>query len=129
MLGRHYALKGIVEHGNKLGRTIGYPTANLAPEHTEQIIPAIGIYAVYAIHEGEQYTAMLSIGYNPTVTDKKELRIEANIFDFDKDIYGDELEIVFIKRLRDEQKFASLDALKEQLHKDKEETSKAVIKQ
>ena len=65
---------------------------------------------------------MLSIGYNPTVTDKKELRIEANIFDFDKDIYGDELTLIFVKRLRDEQKFESLDALVAQLHKDKEET-------
>jgi riboflavin kinase / FMN adenylyltransferase len=126
MLGRNYSLKGTVVHGNKLGRTLGYPTANLHPMEHEQIIPAIGIYAIQAAHRGIQYNGMLSIGYNPTVTDKKELRIEANLFDFDKDIYGDTLEISFIKKLRDEQKFDSLEALKEQLHKDKEETKKAI---
>ena len=126
MLGRSYLLAGTVMHGNKLGRTLGYPTANLQPADPDQIIPAIGIYAIKAIHAGQTYNAMLSIGYNPTVTDKKELRIEANLFDFDKEIYGDTLEICFIKKLRDEQKFDSLDALKEQLHKDKEETLRIV---
>lgn len=126
MLGRNYVLSGIVVHGNQLGRTIGYPTANLQPSDTEQIIPGIGIYAIYAIHDNIQYSAMLSIGYNPTVTDKKELRIEANIFDFDKDIYGQPLTIVFIKRLRGEEKFSSLEALKGQLHKDKEVTLKVI---
>ncbi|MCW3123207.1 MAG: bifunctional riboflavin kinase/FAD synthetase [Flavipsychrobacter sp.] len=126
MLGRNYTLKGTVVHGNKLGRTIGYPTANLQPTDAEQIVPGIGIYAIRIIHDGAQYNAMLSIGYNPTVTDKKELRIEANIFDFDKDIYGQDLELVFIKRLRGEEKFASLDALKAQLHKDKEDTLEVI---
>lgn len=119
MLGRDYSLRGTVVHGNKLGRTLGYPTANIQPLEKEQIVPALGIYAIRAIHYGHQYNGMLSIGYNPTVTDKKELRIEANLFDFDKDIYGDTLEIFFLKKLRDEQKFDSLEALKEQLHKDK----------
>ncbi len=122
MLGRNYSIKGTVVHGNKLGRTIGYPTANMQPNDAEQIIPAIGVYAIQAIHNDTRYDAMMSIGFNPTVTDKKELRIEANLFDFDKDIYGDELEIIFIKRLRNEQKFASLDALITQLHQDKEDT-------
>lgn len=126
MLGRNYSLSGVVVHGNQLGRTIGYPTANLQPSDTEQIIPGIGIYAIYAIYDGIQYSAMLSIGYNPTVTDKKELRIEANIFDFDKDIYGQQLTIVFIKRLRGEEKFSSLDALTDQLHKDKEDTLQVI---
>ncbi len=126
MLGRNYSLKGTVVHGNKLGRTLGYPTANLQPTDSDQIVPAIGIYAIKALHNNTTYNAMLSIGYNPTVTDKKELRIEANIFDFDKDIYGDELEIRFIKKLRDEQKFDSLEALIDQLHKDKEETLKVL---
>jgi riboflavin kinase/FMN adenylyltransferase len=126
MLGRHYSLKGTVVHGNKIGRTLGYPTANLHPLETEQIIPALGIYAIQAIHNNTQYTGMMSIGYNPTVTDKKELRIEANLFDFDKDIYGDELEIIFVKKIRDEQKFDSLDILVRQLHKDKEETIKVL---
>ncbi|MES2703850.1 MAG: bifunctional riboflavin kinase/FAD synthetase [Bacteroidota bacterium] len=124
MLGRNYSIKGTVVHGNKLGRTIGYPTANLQPLDADQIIPAIGIYAITAVHDKETYKGMLSIGYNPTVTDKKELRIEANLFDFDKDIYDSILELQFVKRLRDELKFESLDALVVQLHNDKEETLK-----
>lgn len=121
MLGRHYSLRGTVVHGNKLGRTLGYPTANLQPTNAEQIIPAIGIYAIQAIHNGNRYNGMLSIGVNPTVTDKKELRIEANLFDFDKDIYDNELELVFVKRLRNEQKFDSLDSLVAQIHQDKKD--------
>lgn len=122
MLGRPYTLKGTVVHGEKLGRTIGYPTANIEPLDADQVLPANGIYAIRAIHENITYNGMLSIGYNPTVTDKKELKTEANLFDFDKDIYGDTLEIAFIRKLRDEQKFASLAALKDQLHKDKNES-------
>jgi riboflavin kinase / FMN adenylyltransferase len=126
MLCRNYSLKGTVVHGNKLGRTLGYPTANLHPQDTEQILPPIGIYAIHAVHNGTQYNGMLSIGYNPTVTDKKELRIEANLFDFDKEIYGDSMELLFIKKIREEQRFESLDALKAQLHKDKEEVDKLI---
>jgi riboflavin kinase/FMN adenylyltransferase len=122
MLGRPYSLQGTVAHGNKLGRTLGYPTANLDPNDPQQIIPAVGIYAIRVVHKGKTYNGMLSIGYNPTVTDKKELRIEANIFDFNMSIYDDELELLFVKRLRDELKFDSLDALVQQLHKDKEDT-------
>ncbi len=119
MLNRKYTLKGTVVHGNKLGRTIGYPTANLEPVDKDQIVPAIGIYAIKARLGTEYYDGMLSIGYNPTVTNKKEIKIEANLFDFDADIYGHELELYFVSRLRDEQKFASLDDLKHQLHLDK----------
>ncbi|PQJ08892.1 riboflavin biosynthesis protein RibF [Flavipsychrobacter stenotrophus] len=122
MLARDYSLKGTVVHGNKLGRTIGYPTANLQLLDNEQIMPAIGVYAIRARYKGVLYGAMMSIGYNPTVTDKKEVRIEANLFDFDMDIYGDELEIIFVKRLRNEQKFDSLEALVEQIHQDKRDT-------
>ena len=122
MLGRAYAVRGCVVHGNKLGRTIGYPTANLQPQDPEQLVPGVGIYAIRALHNGTRYDGMLSIGYNPTVTDKKEIKIEANLFDFDKDIYGDILEIQFIRKLRDEQKFPSLEALMQQLHQDKKDT-------
>ena len=126
MLGRNYSMKGVVKHGNKLGRTLGYPTANLQPTEPDQIIPALGIYAITATYDNNTYNGMLSIGYNPTVTDKKELRIEANLFDFDKDIYGDLIEISFVKKLRDEQKFESIEALKQQLHKDKKDTLKVL---
>jgi len=122
MLGRNYSLTGMVVHGNKLGKTLGYPTANLEPNEPEQVIPAMGIYAVQASHNGNLYNGMMSIGYNPTVTDKKELKIEANLFDFDREIYGEALEIFFVKKLRDEQKFESLEALIRQLDEDKKTT-------
>jgi riboflavin kinase/FMN adenylyltransferase len=128
MLGRYYTLGGLVIHGNKLGRTIGYPTANLQPEDADQILPAIGVYAIRATYNGISYDGMLSIGYNPTVTDKKELRIEANLFDFDLDIYGQRLDIVFIEKLRNEQKFASLEELILQLHRDKEDTMRLLAR-
>ncbi|MBC7554374.1 MAG: bifunctional riboflavin kinase/FAD synthetase [Taibaiella sp.] len=126
MLGRQYPVKGTVVHGRKLGRTIGYPTVNLEPLDAEQIIPAMGIYAIQAIHNAQLYNGMLSIGFNPTVTDKKELKIEANLFDFDQEIYGDEIEIAFVKKLRDERKFDSLESLRRQLHADKQDSLKVL---
>ncbi len=126
MLGRDYSFTGTVMHGHKLGRTIGYPTANLKPVDPEQIIPAIGIYAIQALYNGTMYNGMMSIGYNPTVTDTKSIKLEANLFDLEEDLYGAELEISFIKRIRDEQKFDSIEALKQQLHKDKEDVLKII---
>ncbi len=126
MLGRFYSLAGTVIHGNKLGRTIGYPTANIHPDNSEQLIPGRGIYAVRVNWNGERYKGMLSIGYNPTVTDKKVLRIEVNIFDFDEDIYEQQLEIEFVSYLRAEEKFESIDVLKQYLHKDKKMALKAL---
>ena len=122
MLGRPYGVTGTVAHGNKLGRTIGYPTANLSPTEPDQLLPGNGIYAILATFNGRTHKGMASIGYNPTVTDKKELRIEGNLFDFAADIYGETITFHFIKRLRDEQKFDSLAALTHQLHLDKENT-------
>lgn len=122
MLGRYYTLKGLVVHGKKLGRQLGYPTANLQPLDPDQVIPGIGIYAVRASVAGVQYDAMLSVGYNPTVNSEKVLHIEANLFGFDADIYGQELELTFVQRLRGEQKFDSLDALIAQLHEDKRQS-------
>jgi len=126
MLGRSYSISGTVVEGSKLGRTIGYPTANIRHSEPEQILPGIGIYAVRVKWQGQTFKGMLSIGYNPTVTDDKSIKIEVNIFDFDKDIYGDMLEVEFIARLRDEEKFNSINALKEQLHKDKEAAEAAL---
>jgi len=126
MLGRSYGIAGKVVEGAKLGRTIGYPTANIEPLDAEQILPGKGIYAARVNFRGNIYDAMLSIGYNPTVTDKKELKIEVHIFSFSESIYGEELEIFFIRYLRTEEKFDSLDALKEQLHKDKEAALQAL---
>lgn len=119
MIGRPYSLTGTVVHGAQLGRNIGYPTANIEPADKDQIIPGNGVYAVKVKINGIEHSGMLNIGIRPTVSNETKLHIEANIFDFDNDIYGKEIEILFITRLRDESKFESLDALKEQLGKDK----------
>jgi riboflavin kinase / FMN adenylyltransferase len=120
MLGRPYSLFGKVISGAQLGRTINYPTANILPSDHEQLIPANGVYAVLVKWQGKEYKAMLNIGYRPTVSKDILLHIEAHLFDFDTDIYGEHLDVLFIERLRDEQKFPSIDALKAQLDKDKE---------
>lgn len=119
MLGRDHNIRGIVVRGAQLGRTIGYPTANIRLNEAEQIIPGVGIYAVRVIQDGIQYGGMLSIGYNPTVTTDRTIKIEVHIFDFNKDIYDTMIEVSFVARLRDEVKFSGLEALKEQLHQDK----------
>lgn len=127
MMGRGYSLKGIVVTGNQLGRTIGYPTANLRLIDTDQLMPSLGIYGVQVRYKEELLGGMLSIGYNPTVTDQKTIKIEVNLFDFNKDIYGDPLELIFIGYMRGEQKFESLQALTIQLKKD-EEMAKSILK-
>lgn len=116
-LGHAYSLQGTVVEGNKLGRTIGYPTANVEVGDKHKLIPADGVYAVHVHIGNETFGGMLNIGYRPTVDGKKRTT-EVNIFNFDRDIYGQQLKIEFEARLRDEQKFAGLDALKEQLAKD-----------
>lgn len=117
-LGHHYSLTGKVEGGQKLGRTIGYPTANISVDDKYKLIPADGVYAVKVEHKGKMYGGMLNIGNNPTIAGKGR-SIEVHIFNFDQDIYGDDATIYFIKRLRDEAKFNGLDELKAALAKDK----------
>jgi riboflavin kinase/FMN adenylyltransferase len=120
-LGHIYSLTGTVVKGKQLGRTLGYPTANLQVADTYKLIPGDGVYAVKIKHRNVFYGGMLNIGNNPTVEGKNR-SIEVNIFDFDKDIYGDEATIYFIERLRDEVKFNNLEELKEQLAKDKQDS-------
>jgi riboflavin kinase/FMN adenylyltransferase len=120
-LGHIYSLTGTVVKGKQLGRTIGYPTANLQITDTYKLIPGDGVYAVKVKHKNTFYGGMLNIGNNPTVEGKGK-SIEVNIFDFDKMIYGDEATIYFIERLRDEVKFNNLEELKEQLAKDKQDS-------
>ncbi len=120
-LGHAYSLTGKVVAGKQLGRTIGYPTANIYIEDKYKLIPADGVYAVNVEHEGEMYGGMLNIGNNPTVQGKGR-SVEVNIFNFNKDIYGDVATIYFIKRLRDELKFNNLEELKIALKKDKEDS-------
>ncbi|MBS4066622.1 MAG: bifunctional riboflavin kinase/FAD synthetase [Chitinophagaceae bacterium] len=122
-LGYDYFFKGVVIEGNKLGRTIGYPTANLQMENPDKLVPGNGVYAVTCQLEGEtrMLNGMMNIGTRPTV-DGLNLMIEVNIFDFDEEIYGRHLKVWLKHYLRSEVKFSGIDALKEQLNKDKEES-------
>ncbi|MBS6509464.1 MAG: bifunctional riboflavin kinase/FAD synthetase [Paraclostridium bifermentans] len=115
-LGRNYFLEGEVIHAKKIGRTIGFPTANLKAED-KLIIPKNGIYAVKVYVKNKVYYGATNIGYNPTVNGKV-LSIETNIIDFDEEIYGEIIRVEFLDRIRDEKKFNSLDELKSQLRKD-----------
>jgi riboflavin kinase/FMN adenylyltransferase len=120
LLGYCYSVKGIVIDGKKLGREIGFPTANIRPADDHKLVPADGVYAVEVESDKHKYKGMLSIGKNPTVNKGlAERSVEVNIFDFDKDIYGEEIEIIFRFRLRDEQKFSNLSQLSRQLELDK----------
>lgn len=118
-LGRPYSLTGRVIKGDKLGRVLGFPTANIDLDAHDKLIPTEGIYAVRVTHEKTVYGGMLYIGTRPTVDGSKR-SIEVNIFNFEKEIYGESLQVSFIKLLRMDSKFHDLESLKEQLHKDKE---------
>lgn len=118
LLGRYYSIRGVVIDGDKIGRTLGYPTANISVGSLCKLIPADGIYAVYVTVKGKRYKGMLSIGYRPTIGGIKKMT-EVNIFDFNEIIYGQTIEIAFVKWLRSEEKFNSLDELKVQLGEDK----------
>ena len=120
-LGYQFFFEGEVFHGDKIGRTIGYPTANLKSTDEEKIALGDGIYAVYATVAGKTYKGMMSIGFRPTVNGKVRVT-EVNIFDFTKEIYGQVIRITVKKYLRSEVKFDGLEALKLQLHKDKEDS-------
>ena len=137
LLGYSFFFEGEVVHGNKLGRQLGYPTANLKVHDPEKIIPGDGIYAVYVSikkglqneeatmdevnsfpFEDAQYKGMMSIGFRPTVDGKKRV-IEVNVFDFNKDIYGKTMRVYVKKFLRAEVKFNTLEELVKQIDQDK----------
>lgn len=117
-LGYPYLLRGFVIEGNKLGRTIGFPTANIFIEDQDKLIPKNGVYAVYVYIEGERYKGMLNIGVRPTVNNDLRRTIEVHIFDFNEDIYGKTVRLELISFMRDEVKFNGIDGLIEQLKKD-----------
>ena len=119
MLGYGYALKGVVVAGNRLGRTIGFPTANMKLYEPLKLVPGRGVYVVEAEVLGKKYRGMTNIGLRPTVGGSFTT-IETHILDFDEDIYGLPLRITFLRRLRDEVHFPSLEALKRQLEKDRD---------
>jgi riboflavin kinase/FMN adenylyltransferase len=124
-LGYEFMLTGTVIAGKGLGNTIDFPTANIHIKEAYKLIPKQGVYFVKSVLDGETVFGMMNIGTNPTVKGTNQT-IEVHFFDFNRDIYGKKIQIRLIKRLRDERKFGSLDALKAQLEKDKQ-TSEALI--
>ena len=119
MLGYGYSLKGVVVAGNRLGRTIGFPTANMRLYEPLKLVPGRGVYVVEVQVLGKTWRGMTNIGLRPTVGGTFTT-IETHILDFDEDIYGLPLTITFLRRLRDEVHFPSLEALKDQLAKDRD---------
>ncbi len=116
-LGRHYSLPGVVCHGKHLGREIGFPTANLCCLEGS-IIPANGVYLTKIKGDMGEYYGITNIGTNPTVSSDKNIKVETHIIDFTGDLYEKNLTIVFLKRIRDEKNFLSVENLKNQLEKD-----------
>ena len=124
-LGTPYSLTGTVVHGLKLGRTLGYPTANIQVTEDYKLIPKDGVYAVYSYIDARKVYGMMSIGKNPTI-EGKGASIEVYFFDFNGDLYDRELTIYFVKYLREERKFSSVALLKKQLQDDETTARKAI---
>ena len=124
----HYILTGEVVHGDKMGKKLGFPTANLQISDKHKLIPSDGIYAVWVHIDKVQYEGMLYIGHRPSIDSKRSLRIEVNIFDFDKDIYGKKISILLVEFLRSDQQLDTLDKLSKIISEDKIH-AKAVLAQ
>lgn len=124
-LGYSYSIYGRIVEGKKIGRSLGFPTANIKPDYEYKLIPGDGVYAVIVKLDGKNFPGMLSIGKNPTVNSENTNRtIEVHILNFDYDIYGRDITVVFRKRLRDEIRYDSLEELTRQMNRDKEQTLK-----
>jgi riboflavin kinase/FMN adenylyltransferase len=124
LLGRTYAITGIVVRGDGRGKGLGFPTANIAPKHS--IIPADGVYAVRLFVRERVYNGIANIGMRPTFN-KKVLAIEVHVFDFNEDIYGEDISLYFIKKIRDEKKFKSPEALASQIRSDIEVAKEVLV--
>jgi riboflavin kinase/FMN adenylyltransferase len=123
MLGWGYSFTGQVIGGSKLGTSIGFPTANITPAEDYKLIPASGVYAVRARMDRGVFEGMLNIGMRPTVNEDPSLQtIEVHLLDFEMNIYDEQIEVEFVERLRDEKKFSSIDALRQQLMEDRRMT-------
>ncbi len=123
LLGYVYLVSGVVVHGNHLGRTLGFPTANLELPADQPFLPATGVYAVKAEVNGQVYNGMLNAGFRPTFEGKK-LTVEVNLFGFSGDLYGETMNVRFFDRLRPEKKFENIGLLVQQLHLDQAEAMK-----
>jgi len=119
LLGYPYAFTGLVVSGYQVGRKIGFPTANLHVTNNDKLIPGSGVYAVDVIIENQQFRGMLNIGIRPTLNEDNRLSIEVHIINFERDIYHQPIKIIFLEKIREEQKFASIDELVARLTIDK----------
>lgn len=117
-LGRYYTLSGTIGLGRRVGRDLGFPTANLQLDNAQKMLPAAGAYAVWAHVDGKRYAGMTNIGTRPTLQNGEDVTVETHLLDFQDDIYGHVLRLEFVERLRGECQFAALDALRAQLHDD-----------
>ncbi len=126
LLSYPYSLKGRIVKGHQVGRTIGFPTANLSVEDSRKILPGNGVYAVWAVLSGKRYKGMLSIGNRPTLDDGNNQSIEVYLLDFSGDLYGEEIEVSFVFKIRDNRKFPSLLDLKSQLEQDRQTVSECL---
>ena len=118
LLGREFSVSGLIEKGNMMGRKLGFPTANL-----DCLVPEMmphGVYAIKALYNNELFNGIANLGFRPTINDVKVTKplLEVHLFDFDQDLYGQELEVLFVDFLRPEKKFSNIDALKLQINKD-----------
>lgn len=117
LLGRPYTIIGKVVHGNRIGRTLGMPTVNVLPPESK-LMPPCGVYYSSVLYSGRKYRAISNVGYKPTVTSERILGVETYLYDFDQEIYGEEIEVCLHEFKRPEHKFAGLEELKAQLMKD-----------
>lgn len=120
MLGYVYSLHGVVVAGNRLGRTIGFPTANMQLYEPLKLVPGNGVYFVRVHTLGREFYGMCNVGCRPTVSEGNARTIETNIFGFDDDIYGLDMEVFFLSKIREERRFASMEELRSQLIKDRD---------
>ena len=125
-LGYDYMLTGKIIKGKGLGKQIGFPTANLQIIESYKLVPKNGVYVIKAVLNGKIVKGMMNIGHNPTISDDKNKNIEINFFDFEEDLYGQQIQVDIQLRLRDEHKFESVEALRNQLVKDKESALKLI---
>ena len=128
LLSYHYTLSGKIVEGYRVGRTIGFPTANIRSWERYKVVPALGVYAVWVHLRDEKYEGMLYIGTRPTLHADPEISVEVNIFNFNGDLYNQSLTVEFIDFIRPDHKFETMELLVEQIHKDKKEVQQRLRK-
>lgn len=122
LLGRPYSLSGIVVRGNRIGHTIGFPTANIRIPESYKLVPSEGVYVAKFVFAGKSFNSMVSIGRRPTLESQGKLSIEAHVLDFNDDLYGAVVSVYLLEKLRENIRFQDLDALKSQLQLDRQAT-------